>query len=100
MDQNSQPTVANANGEKKIGPIVAILIIVLVLIIAALYIFASRINQSETPTDDNVAGETNTLSQPDTTGASVQTVTGTGDDVTSLQNDLDTSTSGLDNQNF
>ena len=72
-------------GEKKVGPIVATLIIVLVLIIAALYIFASKVNQPAVPTDNSM------VQTGSTTGSS---------DLDSLQSDLNNSTSNLDKQNF
>jgi hypothetical protein len=75
----------NNVSEKKVGPIVATLIIVLVLIIVALYLFAARVNQPAIPTDTTDA--TSTVSTGDS-------------DLDALQNDLNTSTSGLDNQNF
>ena len=59
MDINTQNSSGMMNGmppttnsEKKIGPIVGVLIIVLILIIAALYFFAQRLNvQTNTITD-------------------------------------------------
>lgn len=87
----------NSGEHKKIGPIVAILVIVLVLVVAALYLFASKINkQTVTPP---VTSATPTQSTAATI-ESVQAVTNTADDVDSLQKDLETSTNGLDNQNF
>lgn len=75
----------NKVSEKKVGPIVATLIIVLVLIIAALYLFASKVSQPAIPTDSS-----------DTAAA-----TSTGDaDLDALQSDLNNSTSNLDAQNF
>ena len=72
------------SGEKKVGPIVATLIIVLVLIIAALYLFASKANQPAIPTD-----------------ASMQAANAsTSIELNSLQKELDNSTAGLDKQNF
>lgn len=81
------------SGEKKVGPIVATLIIVLVLIIAALYLFASKINQPAIPTD---AAMNDTSDQT----ASVQAITNTSTDVQDLQNDLNAADVGLDAQNF
>lgn len=71
------------------GPIIATLVIVLILIIAALYIFASRVNQPTIPSDQT-AGQV----RP------VQAVTSTSTDVQSLRNDLNSATKGLDSQNF
>jgi cell division protein FtsN len=80
MNENKQ------GGEKKVGPIVATLIIVLILIIAALYLFASKVNQPAIPTDASV-----------TTGNAAPA---SAQDIQSLQNDLNSSTNGLDKQNF
>ncbi|HEX7724217.1 MAG TPA: hypothetical protein VF438_00555 [Candidatus Paceibacterota bacterium] len=71
--------------EKKIGPIVATLIIVLVLIIAALYLFASKVKQSAIPTD--------------TLDATTTVSTGHAD-LDDLRNELNDSTSGLEKENF
>lgn len=72
---------------KKAGPIIAILIIVLVLIIAALYLFASRVSEEPIPGDSNSA-------------ASVTPLTNTSDDVDAIQKDLDSATNGIDGQNI
>jgi len=85
------------NSDKKVGPIVATLIIVLVLIISALYLFASRINQSGLPTDADTASD---RYGDDNVATSVQAVSGTSTDIQSLQTDLNASTNGLDQQNF
>lgn len=82
MDQNNQAGKA----EKKVGPIVATLIIVLILIIVALYLFASKVNPPATPSD----------TATEQTGTAVTTQT----DVQNLQNDLNNATNGLDQQNF
>lgn len=74
--------------EKKVGPIVATLIIVLVLIIAALYLFAAKVNQPAIPTDATMNGSTTTAPANSPT------------DIQSLQNDLNGATTGLDKQNF
>lgn len=109
---NSQPIIPPAdpvmpgkgpNGDKKVGPIIATLVIVLILIIAALYLFASRINQPAIPDDNDVtAGDLDGTVSTTTIApaATVQPVTSTSTDVKSLQSDLDDSTKGLDNQNF
>jgi len=95
MDNTQQPqamTPQNGNGEKKVGPIVASLIIVLVLVIAALYLFASRVKEPVIPEDDYAAGADNTGGSADNLGTST--------DVKDLQADLDKTASGLDNQSF
>ncbi|MDE1975113.1 MAG: hypothetical protein KGI49_01210 [Patescibacteria group bacterium] len=91
MDQNTQPIVSSRdNGEKKVGPIIATLVIVLVLIIAALYIFASHVTAPVLPDDGTAASQV----------ASVPTVTSTSTDIRSIQNDLNNATNGLNGQNF
>ena len=76
--------------QKKIGPIISTLIIVLILIMAALYIFASQVTQQTLPTDDST----------DASSTTVQPITNNSDDVQSMQNDLNASTQGLNSQNF
>jgi hypothetical protein len=97
--RNTSPANLSDNGHKKVGPIIATLVIVLILIIAALYLFASRINQQSVPTDTTTADSTSANSIAAAT-QSVQPVTGTADDPTALQSDLNASTKGLDSQNF
>lgn len=94
---SSQPYVSGPSsmpktgGEKKVGPIVAALIIVLVLIIAALYVFASKINQPAIPLGNG---------EPSAAVDAVKPVSGNSTDVKSLEADLDVSTSGLSDQNY
>lgn len=98
MEPNNQPIQATAvsmNGQKKVGPIIATLIIVLILIIAALYLFASKINQPAIPTDNTVGEDDSSMS-----AQAVVPVTSTSTDTDSLMNDLNNSTGSLDNQNF
>ncbi len=83
---STPPVVTITSEHKKVGPIVAILVAILILIIGALYLFASRVTVE--PMEMNTAQE------------SVQPVTNTSDDVTSIESDLDASTDGLDGQNF
>lgn len=102
MDQNLQSgsmnNIPNANpapsmpSEKKVGPIIAVLIIVLVLIIAALYLFASRINEPALPSDSTFSA--------DAQERQVQPITSDSTDLADLQADLDASADGLDSQNF
>ncbi|MEK7641812.1 MAG: hypothetical protein AAB365_02350 [Patescibacteria group bacterium] len=92
--QVQQPTpmaAAPSPESKKIGPIVAVLVIVLILIIGALYIFASRMN-----TQPMLEGTNDTA----TTQESVQPVTNDSDEVSSIEADLNGSIDGLDSQNF
>jgi cytoskeletal protein RodZ len=98
---------------KKIGPIVAILVIVLVLVIAAIYIFATQLNHQNPPTDTGslAANPSSMTTSPvsDSSSATVPAatatptvtpITNTKDDVQSLQNDLNNSTTGLNAQGF
>ena len=90
------------NNHKRVGPIIAILVIVLVLIIAALYLFASRINQQIIPnnTESSVTDTSAVNNETATVNQSVQEITNTSDDLQSLQDDLNASTNELDIQNF
>ncbi len=99
----SYPTAIAGNGQKKVGPIIAILVIVLILIVAALYLFASRISQQSAPVDQTSASRETTnpnADQQSSANQSVQPVTNNSDDVNSIQADLNVSTNGLDSQNF
>ena len=87
------------NGHKKVGPIVATLVIVLVLIIAALYLFASRVNKEAVPMDNSSTAINNSSATINAT-PSVPTVTNSANDPASLQTDLNASTKNLDSQNF
>lgn len=113
MDQNQQninqaPIAPITPPEhKKVGPIIATLVIILILVIAALVMFASRLNQTQDTTTDNTADTSSntqvTTNDTSSTSASLETVkpiTNTADDAQSLQTDLNNSTTGLDNQNF
>jgi len=90
MDQNLQQT-ANDKDDKKVGPIISTLVIVLVLIIAALYLFASHINTPSLPSDQATESSSATTVEP---------IVGTSTSLQSIQNDLNSSADGLDNQNF
>ena len=94
MEPNNQTTAPVEH--KKVGPIVVTLVVVLILVIVALYIFASKISQPN-PAD---TAETETVATTTVSQQQVPTVTNTADDPQSLKNDLDTSVSGLDTQNF
>lgn len=82
------PVSTPMESKKKVGPIVAILAIVLILIIGVLYLFASGINN--TPTIEEEAGVSET----------VVPVTSNSDDVSDLDADLEASIDGIDEQNF
>ena len=76
------------NQTKKIGPIIFTLVIILIVIFAVLYIFASRTSVETIPTDATMINV-----QESTT--SVKTISNTSDDPASLQADLEASTKGL-----
>lgn len=100
MLASSNNADTNNNGHKKVGPIIATLVIVLILIIAALYVFASRINQQSMPYDNATADEASNANSTTQTPQTVEPITGNSDDVSSLQSDLNASTKGVDSQNF
>ncbi len=90
MDINTQNSSGMMNGmppqpqpEKKVGPIIGALIIVLILIVAALYFFGQRLNtQNKIETAAPVTQNTPTQTSSATDATSQ-------DDVKSLQSDLD-----------
>lgn len=100
----------SGSGQKKVGPIIAALVIVLVLVIVALYVFSSRINDQALPvngtaktnapisTVSTIPGNENQAAA--ITTIEVKSVTNTADDLNSLQNDLNAATQGVDTQNF
>ena len=102
MDNNNQqsapsnpminnPSSTSASMPKKTGPMIGILVVVLILIIGALYLFASKLSTPATPSD-----ETSMMDSSDNSAAvqNVQPVTNTSDDVQSLQNDLNSANVG------
>ncbi|MFA6404646.1 MAG: hypothetical protein WCW03_01440 [Candidatus Paceibacterota bacterium] len=103
IDISSQNmTSPEGDNHKKVGSTIAILVVVFVLIIAALYIFASQLwtsnNVENTDINTNTAMNTDTIRT--ITKESVQPVTNTDVDVQSLEEDLNTAVDGLDAQNF
>ncbi|MEA2715467.1 MAG: hypothetical protein QOG91_495 [Candidatus Parcubacteria bacterium] len=89
------PSDGASSERKQVGPIITALVVILILIIAGLYFFATKINQQPAPTDtDTIAAGESTATD------TVPEVSNSADDPQSLQNDLDKSTSGLDAQNF
>jgi hypothetical protein len=86
------PTTSN---HKKVGPIIAVLAVLLVLVIFGLYLAASSINK-QIPTDDTGLPLDNSVQAMQT----VIPVTNTADDPSSLQKDLDASLNGIDNLQF
>jgi hypothetical protein len=100
MDSNNTQPVEQVNNttpsyqssptsEKKIGPIVGILVLVLVLVAAAIYLFGNRATSDVAAPEDTSAASTE-----------VQPVTNNSDEVNDLETDLNASVYGLDDQNF
>lgn len=87
-----------AHEHRKVGPIVAILVIIIVLVAAAIYLFASRTNKE--PATDMANQATQGQTQDQQASASVTPVTNSSDDVGSIEADLNASVNGLDEQNF
>lgn len=99
MDQNNvQNSSGMMNGmppqvktEKKVGPIVGALIIILVLIIAALYFFGQKLN-TEAPSQELApVGETSMNNSDSMTASAAKS-----DDVTSLEADLNAELKDID----
>jgi flagellar basal body-associated protein FliL len=86
---NNSPISANnpastpIESKKKVGPIVVVLAIVLILIIGALYLFAS-----------NMGSNTNSPAE------TVEPITNTSDEVTDIDADLNSAIEGIDAQTF
>ncbi len=98
MDLNTQNSSGMMNGmppvikeEKKIGPIIGVLVIVLVLIIAALYFFGQRLNTQPT----NSTANTQTNSGIETASNQSANVT-SSTSVESIQKDIDSQLKDVD----
>lgn len=88
---------------RKVGPIITIFVVILIIVIAIISIFASRINKQDTVPaiqTNTVENTGNNVDQSASATISVQPITNNSDDVQSLQNDLNVSTNGVDEQNF
>ncbi len=92
------PTRSNTSS-KKVGPIIAIFVVVIIVIAAILYFIGANSNKQIIPPADNspVATQQADVNRATT---SVQPITNSTDDIQSLQNDLNNSTTGIDSQNF
>ena len=86
---NGMPPI-NHN-EKKVGPIVGALIIVLILIIAALYFFGQKLN-----TESTVPSDTSSQTSMETPTNSMTASASQADDVQTLQSDLDNQLKNVD----
>lgn len=87
-NNTNNPIPASTDSKKKVGPIVVTLAVVLVLIIGALYLFASSVNKGSSIEEQAGVVET------------VKPVTNTGDTVQDLNADLNSATQGLEQTNF
>ncbi len=90
MDSDNQVTYSGEPSQKKFGPIIATLVVILILIIAALWLFASKSNEEPIPTGDN--GAAGIVEE-----GTVQPVTNTSTEPADLQSDLNASVEGLEN---
>lgn len=107
--QNSQylNTAIPITKPKRVGPIVAILVVVLIILIAGIYLVSKQfevvspntdtaILDRQTNTENQTIEQDNVDSSP--VSATVEPISNTSDDLNSLQNDLDASLNGLDAQ--
>jgi len=74
------------NSQKKFGPIISTLVIILIVIIAALYLFASKSDKEPIPS-----------AEEETAAGTVETVSGSSTEPSDLQNDLNNAVQGLEN---
>ncbi|MFA6315134.1 MAG: hypothetical protein WC648_02085 [Candidatus Paceibacterota bacterium] len=83
----------NDASHRKVGPVIVTLVVVLIVVIGALYLLASKINKESVPSENSTYSQVESASD-------VPTVTNPSDEVMDIQQDLEVSTSGLDEQNF
>lgn len=102
MDINTQNSSGMMNGmpptahtEKKVGPIVGALIIVLILIIAALYFFGQKLNTESVP-QDNTSAQTTSLNTQTRAQETMAASASQADDIASLQADLNSQLQDVD----
>ena len=88
------PTPVGGGEPKKTGLVVITLVVILILILGALYLFASKSDSPSVPGDDYDAVPLRNDEQ------AVQPITNDADDISSIEADLDASVEGLDEQNF
>jgi len=97
------PFITNNTSQKKVGPIIAIFVIVVVVILLGLYLFSSNTNNQQPVDGSSVAAQEQSLANQQPAQESqpaVTPITNTNDDLQSIQNDLNNSTTGIDEQNF
>ena len=116
MDQHNQPTPSNTpsnpenlntpsstplqNTNKKVGPIVAVLVVVIIIVIIALFAISSNVSKPAYTggvVNRNIPVQVNNVTAP---APEVKSVTGTSDDLNSLQADLNASVEGVDAQSI
>lgn len=80
-----------SKGEKKVGPIIAVLVIILVIIIAALYFFGQKLN-TQAPLENPKTESQQTLNTNTENQANLSSST----EVEALQTDLDAQLKDVD----
>jgi cytoskeletal protein RodZ len=93
---------------KPIGPIVAILVIVLILIAGAIYVWGQKLHSEDiTPDSTSSVEQTSSADTAQSTNITDTTITtentaavSNADDVPSLQKEIDANSKGLDDVNF
>lgn len=92
MMNGMPPETVVPKKERKLGPIIGVLVIVIVLIIAGLYFFGKKLN-TEAPIDT----QTETMASDQTSAAVTSTSsTSSNDDVDSISADLDAQLQDVD----
>ncbi len=79
---------------KNIGPIIGTFVIILLLVITAIYLLASRVSKEPTIQNTTTTTENNIPTQ------TITPIENNSDDLQSIQSDLDISIQGVDDQNF
>ena len=90
---NGMPPAPVPQPEKKIGPIVGVLIIVLVLVVAALYFFAQKLNTESVPAQTTAAVQQSTTPIP---GETMAANVSSADDISAMQADLNSELKDVD----
>jgi hypothetical protein len=87
---------------KKIGPIIAVLVAILIIVIVSLYLVASKTSRGDTDyqSDLNTNPISTDIISTDETPQEINPISNTADDIDSLQADLEQAISGLDSQNI
>jgi len=88
---------------KKVGPIVATLVVILIIIIGILYFIASKVNQQVIPTDNSAIATDNSnapINAAPSAAPTVTPITNKADDLNSLNADIKASANGVDSQNL